>query len=364
VDRVAPLVVRSLLATLAAARLLAPDAACAASDPGLERIAAQNRAYIAARQLGDGALPYSHDAINPYFGNLAVDGLLAWPREGMVARRWFDWYIAHLNHGDANRWHLDATIYVYDVKGGGEIATGNASNVDANPATFASALLAYYRQADGDAAARAFVARSKPVLLALGRVMDAVLDHDLTWDKPDYRVKYLIDNCEVYGGYRDLARLFALLGNADTSAAFDARADAVRGAINTQLWNEADRSYFYDITEKGGADPVDWQQWYRDHGAVSQLFPIIYGVIAPTDPRAIDLYRRFNDAFPHWADLDKPDEFAWTSVSYAAALMGDSARARRYLDAVDQRIGASGYRWPWHIQESGWLLKAAAVLAR
>lgn len=346
----------------AALGALAPPAARSA-DANLERIIEDNRRYIVERQLADGALPDTRDLINPYFANLAISGLLELPSQGAIARKWFNWYLGHLNHGRANRWELDATIYVYDLAHGVERSRGTASNADANPATLLSAMLAFYRT--GDAADRAFIDQRQATLAALAQLMDTLADHDLTWDKPDYRVKYLIDNCQVFRGYLDYGRLLELAGDGAGAARISARAEATRQAINTQLWNEADRSYYYDLAESGKPAAVNWNRWYRENGAVSQLFPILYGVVEPADPRAIDLYDRFNRSFPDWPELVKPDEeFAWTSVSYAAMKMGDPARARRFVEAVDRRIGAAGYRWPWHIEESGWLLRTAVALRR
>ncbi|HUN92229.1 MAG TPA: hypothetical protein VMU33_09240 [Burkholderiaceae bacterium] len=361
---------RRTLATLAVtcAAAAAARGALAAGDDDrvdLERLIQVHRRYILDRQLDDGALPDSHDFINPYFANIAIAGLLDIPDDDArdneaAARRWFTWYLAHADRSDANRWQIRGTIAMYDIRGGSEVARDDASNVDANPGTLLAALLAFARR--GGKAAREFVASNHDELREIADVMVALEDHGLTWVKPDYRVKYLIDNCQVLRGYEDGAQLFRMIDDADGTARFEQHAASLRRAIETRLWNAADQSFYYDLDAHDHGQPVDWTAWYAPRGAVSQLFPLIYGVLDPGDPRAVALYRRFNEAFPRWPDLDKPDEFPWSSVSYAAARMGDVARARRFLAAVERRHGRNGYRWPWHLEESGWVLRAAALV--
>ena len=49
---------------------------------------------------------------------------------------------------------------------------------------------------------------------AIGNVIVQTQNSDgLTWAKPDYQIKYLMDNCEAYRGLRDLASLFGAAFN-------------------------------------------------------------------------------------------------------------------------------------------------------
>jgi hypothetical protein len=89
---------------------------------------------------------------------------------------------------------------------------------------------------------------------------------------------------------------------------------------------------------------------------MTQLAPILHGVIAPSSTQAAGIYSRFNASFPGWTSLSKPDQYPWASVAFVALQMNDAARAGAYRSAVDATYDPH-FAYPWYCAESGWYLR-------
>src|ERR1019366_94133 len=89
----------------------------------------------------------------------------------------------------------------------------------------------------------------------------------------------------------------------------------------------------------------------------AQLFPVLNGVLAPSNSRAIQLYSTFNTNWPHWTTLVFPDQFPWAVVSGAAALMGDTTRVNGYIVTIQNKYVKTGFPYPWYCAESGWFIR-------
>src|SRR5438309_8811545 len=102
---------------------------------------------------------------------------------------------------------LACTIYDFKVSGSTETPTNDADSTDSYAATFLSLAWAYWKT--GDPNARAYIQTLKYPLDCIGGVIvQTKQPNGLTWAKPDYQIQYLMDNCEVYRGLRDLANIF------------------------------------------------------------------------------------------------------------------------------------------------------------
>ncbi len=335
---------------------------CAAAQglgrPFYDSVVAANVAYVNGLQLPDGAITDNRKYIEPYFANEAAIALTLIPGQMPHVRSWMRWYIGHLNQRDI--WGLTGTVYVYNVADGATAASrDNADSTDAYAATFLS--VAFNAWQRGDDVTRSFVRGLMPQLDEIAAVEAQTLQpNGLTWAKPSYQVEYLEDNCQVYRGLSDYAKLLAAVGDKSGSARYAREAQTVYDAIQSTLWVSSQNSYAFFINQKGKlvfATPKT--AWYA---GVAELFPIIYGVIAPTSDRAKDLYQRFNAEFPDWDTLDKPDAFPQANVAYAATLMHDTSRAARYVQTVTAKYQDRGFPWPWHVGESAWLIPTAEQL--
>jgi hypothetical protein len=305
----------------------------------------------------DGAILYGSSAINPYYSNLAAIGMTRNSANYQQVQNWMQWYINHLNWPD--KWGLYGTTYDYDYNNGAETSHNDADSTDSYAATFLSVAWAYY--STGDANAQAYVKTLAYQLDAIGGVIVQTQQSDgLTWAKPDYQIKYLMDNCEAYRGLRDLALLF---GNAFNDTAkqqfYNAKADLMLQGIQGMWMNGSWAVY------KDGIDRLigpNFATWYPD--ATSQMFPVMQGVISPSDSRSIQVYNQFNNAWPGWASLsfNSQDPFPWVMIADAAAAMGDTSRVNTYINAIQNQYVNSGFPWPFYSMEAGWFMRLNAYM--
>lgn len=315
---------------------LAPGAPNPAPAPaGLDR----HFRYLLAARLPTGAIAMTpqHLLINPYFANLAARALLTRPGHLGAVEAWLDWYLANLNP--------DGTIDDFRVVAGQEVPTGRYDSADSYAATYLS-LVAAYRRAGGDPewvrASRAGLEQVAGVLAALTDAGDG-----LTWARPRYPLKLLMDNAEVWAGWQDWADLLLELG--DPAGAAAARQRAARLQASLARFRADDR-YAWALGPLGLRREANPARFYPD--AVAQFFPFALGATA--DPQG---YHRFARAHPAWTELAS-DHFPWLFAAYAAGRAGDR-------EAVAAALAAAGRRYPdlrppWYVAESAWLIRTAA----
>lgn len=326
--------------------------------------------WIASLQFENGAIPtYSKPISNykgkykvvPYFTNIALLGLLEKPEYKDVVKDYMDWYFAHLNQGkgpDAP----DGSVYDYEFETDRltETATQDFDSTDSYASTFLN-VLRKYAEVTGDTA---YVADHKEEILMIASAMLSTQETDgLTWAKPTYKVKYLMDNTEVYKGLKDMEwmaeRIFA---DSTEAAKFKELKEKVHTAIQSELWIENKNMYSPGKTDGGSLLNPDWQTFYAD--ATAQLFPIWTGVIEPNSERAVQLYNSFNEHHPGWPTLDKQDAFPWAMIAYTAALMGDKVRVDQFFQSIEASYVDQDHPWPWYVMESGLTMLAAAKIQK
>ncbi len=299
----------------------------------------------------DGAILYGSSKIVPYYSNLAAIGLTKDPSGYAAVKAWMNWYIGHLNAPD--KWGLSGTIYDYNVSGGIATSTNDADSTDSYAATFLSLAWAFY--GTGDSGAQAYVASIAAQLNEVGSVLlQTQQDDGLTWAKPDYQIKYLMDNCEGYRGLRDAAQLFHALGDSTSESQYAAGADKMLSGIDSMWTNGAWAMYKDGL---GQLTSPNFATWYPD--ATSQLFPVLMEVIPGSDARSQQVYTSFNNAWPDWPTLsyNSQDPFPWVLVGGAAALMGDTTRANTFIGSLQQKYVANNFPWPWYSAEAGWFMR-------
>jgi len=301
----------------------------------------------------DGAILYTPQQIEPYYANIAAIGMTKDPTRMPQVVAWMNWYVNHLNWPD--KWGLYGTTYDYTINNGVEIPTQNADSTDSYAATFLS--LAWNAWKTGDANARSFIAGHSYQLDVIGGVLIQTQQSDgLTWAKPDYQIKYLMDNCEAYRGLRDLASLFQnAFGDSAKAAYYNKAANSMQNGILGMWLNGTWAVYKNDI---GGLAAPNMRTWYAD--ASAQVFPVLMGVVNSSDPRAQQSYAAFNAAWPGWSSLsfNSQDPFPWCLMGTAAAAMGDSARVSSYINTIQNKYQNIGFPWPFYIAEAGWLMRA------
>ena len=313
------------------------------------KIATEEAAWLASLQAENGALlmtsgPSGQFTMNPYFADFAALALLGAGEDYYEnVRRYMDWHFDHLNTAETDYNGVDGTIYDYTITlSNGKVvsekininADGKKSydSTDSYAATFLCVVAKYYEKT-GDLAY--LMAHSQDLRRLLNPIRQT-MDKGLTFAKPDYRIKYLMDNCEVYEGLVAAEKLYTALG------LFELRDEAanlkkqVFDAIEEHMWME--EKGYYEVAlgvNNDSAYDFTWTNFYPC--ATAQVFPIFCGLLAPTDPRSIHLYNKFNEYFSTgerkatWEEMSTPDTFYWGALAYTAALMGDNVRLEKYM---------------------------------
>ena len=306
---------------------------------------------------GDGAILYGSSQINPYYSNLAAIGLTHDPASYGTVQSWMQWYVNHLNRPD--KWGLYGTMYDYDYSNGTETSHDTADSTDSYAATFLSLAWAFYQT--GDASAQNYIKTLGSQLDSIGGVLIQTQQSDgLTWAKPDYQIKYLMDNCEAYRGLRDLASLFQSgFGDPSKAAYYNAAADRMLEGING-MWMNGSWAVYKD--NGGNLAAPGMGTWYPD--ATSQVFPVLMGVVPASDARSAQVYGNFNTAWPGWPTMsyNSQDPFPWILVGDAAALMGDTARVATFAQSIETKYVSKGFPWTFYSAEAGWFLRLNAYM--
>lgn len=299
-----------------------------------------------------GALIYTPQELNPYYANIAAIGMTKDPARMPQVVSWMNWYINHLNWPD--KWGLYGTTYDYTVSNGVPIATNNADSTDSYAATFLS--LVWNAWESGNSSARSTILGLSYQLDVIGGVIIKTQQSDgLTWAKPDYQIKYLMDNCEAYRGLRDLASTFQnAFGDTTKAAYYNAAADTMLKGILGMWMNGTWAVYKDDI---GRLAAPNMTTWYAD--ASAQIFPVLMGVVSSSDPRAQQAYAALNAAWPGWPALsfNSQDPFPWALIAQGAAAMGDKGRVSTYINNVQNKYVKSGFPWPFYNAEAGWFMR-------
>jgi hypothetical protein len=317
------------------------------TDPATAAAIARDARWILRAQLPDGAIAthLDHAAIWPYLGNYAAIGLVEATRRAgdrrylQAAWRWLAWYQAH----------QDARGFVTDYRrsGGVMVSTGDMDSTDAYAGTFLLAARAALR-ASGDRARLATLRRG--IGLAV-RAIEATQDRDgLTWAKPSWRVKYLMDQAETYAGLRAASDLALALDDPALAGRATDDADRLRAGV-AALWNPATGAYDWAKHDTGARQRTNWRVLYPD--ALQQVWAVAFGLVDPE--RASWLVARFGVAQPRW---DRPMATAvydngrravgyWALVGWAYARIGQPQRAHDAAARIRAAAAVTRRQWPF-----------------
>ena len=332
--------------------------------------------WLASLQLPNGAIPmtYAPDGelrVNPYFADFAVLALLDDAEKySNIALKYMDWHFAHLNTAESDFNGLDGTIYDYVVTmENGKIVEEKVSvpedadsydSTDSYAATFLRVVNKYMKKT-GDVT---YVSEHTDELERIADVMYATLHNGLTFAKPNHRVKYLMDNCEVYEGAVAASEIFDALANdgensyKEFAEKYADLAETVKEKINTKLWNFVGGYYTAGMTYLNIPTSIfSWNTYYPC--ATAQLFPITCGIISPETERAQNLYQKFCDSY-NWEAFEYPDDFYWGHNVLAAAMMNDVDSVTVYMTNYKKIMET--HSWPLYNADSARTAMAAYVM--
>lgn len=318
-------------------------------------------AWLASLQLENGAIPMTYMdngilTVNPYFADFAALALLGGGEAYHDAvKAYILWHFQHLNTAEKDYNGLDGTIYDYTVRiENGRLAdeqvamksSGKPSydSVDSYAATFLCVLAEYYSQT-GD---KVLLQENAGDIQRIFTCLASLFDNGLTWSKPDYRIKYLMDNCEVYEGLAAAERLFGeALDAPELAGSAAALKEQLAQALEESMWREEG---FYEaaVGEDGFSSyAFTWDSFYPC--ATAQLMVISCGLAEPDHPRAIQIYNSFNAHYSTgekkhtWEELSIPDNFFWGSIVCAAACMEDDYRVETYMQTYQKAMRTHAY---------------------
>lgn len=301
--------------------------------------------FLRSLQLRGGAIvsDVTRQRVEPYVGNYAAWGLARAARFTgdsaylNSALRWLGWYQSRM---DAN-----GVVHDQRVVRGYPVPVKDEDSVDATSGVFLLAVREVARAVPESARPKVLDAFRPGIAKAVAAI-EALRDSDgLTWAKPTWPVKYLMDNAEAYGGLLAADELGQLLGDqALTAAARDGASRARTGVAS--LWNPQTGAYDWAEHGDGFRQPANWDVLYPD--AVEQAWAVAYGLVEPD--RASALMARFLSAQPLW---DRPTATAtyWDGVPYPHPV-GFWPVAGWALRAVGDDAGASAAAA--HIRDGAW----------
>jgi hypothetical protein len=184
----------------------------------------------------------------------------------------------------------------------------------------------------------------------------------LTWAKPTWRVKYLMDNAEAYAGEVAARELGSALGDPVVVVT------ALQGALHSKaglltLWNQSTQAYDWAKHANGYRQPTDWNVLYPD--AVEQTWAVAFGIADPALSRV--LMARFAQAQPNW---DRPMATAtywdgtpyqhrvdfWPVAGWAFQMVGDGGRAAAGAAHIREGAWAINRQYPFTAGTQGQLI--------
>jgi hypothetical protein len=334
--------------------IVAPTASASASTATRTNIA-DDANWLLQGQLPDGAIAWYVDKghISPYLANYAAMGLAEARKQtgsrtySDAAWSWLRWYAGHQ---DANGFVTD-----YDVDAAGvETSTGDEDSTDAYAGTYLSAVRSTYLVDANKTNLRSLHAS---IAAAVGAI-EATQDNDgLTFAKPTWPVKYLMDQTEAYLGLRSAADVAGTLGDPVLRNRALADASALQAGIDT-LWDAPTGAY--DWAKSGGVNTTDWSVLYPD--AMEQAW--IAGSNAISGSRAGQLVTTLQAAQPAWSS---PTALAnmngatgpvgyWPVAGWALLHLGLYGQAADAAASIRSAAINANREWPFTTGNAGELI--------
>jgi hypothetical protein len=293
--------------------------------------------------------------LNPYFASIAGLSLAHNPKYFHLIKRYLKWYISHLNLPD--KFGENGTVYDYFVKSNHElISTYDYDSYDSYPAVFLSLCIKYLEfSKDYDF----FTYNSQKLDLIVNSLINTFDKDFLTFAKPNYKVKYLMDNCEVKAGLKDAISLYEMAYK-DSSLLDKLKYYYINNSesIEKLFWNN--EFYYYEIDSLGKKYYPNNKKFYPD--ASSQLFVLLHNIIDCNSQRAKNIYNNFVLNFPDIESLEASDDFPNVYIAYISCIMKDFDRAKEYLIHYYKKYIKNNNVWPWYSVEASYFIRSFLYL--
>lgn len=340
-----------------------------------------------ALQFNNGAYKsYSKSSskVVPYFNCKGLFGLVndipSLPR----IKKYIEWHFNHINSQDVAG-HV-GTIYDYSITDSEEKIYDPETLYDSadSYASLFFILLDLYYQKTGDAD----IIKSNQDKLELAvKCLDNMYTFEdsgknLTVTKPQYKVYYLMDNCESYGGYNSLSNIYKnVFNNTQKSNFYKQRAEELKESIQEKLWNEnisnpEFSSYDWAYHNESYTGLLIERTYYPY--VMCQIYPILYDVVDPDTQRGQHLYYlhsyysdsardgskmwyKYNNpgGYPHFGSLIVALKYNQTTFDtlqpgYPIDVKYEIEQA---ISTIREDFNTNSYDYRWDIAERGYLLR-------
>jgi hypothetical protein len=168
----------------------------------------------------------------------------------------------------------------------------------------------------------------------------------LTYCHPNYKVKYLMDVCEVYHQLKALAGIFAMLDSSIEERVSDGNfasykvwnyhflsenykqiAEDMKESI-LSWWNDDEKWYYWAKDVNGRKQKCRWDKMYPD--TQEQIWPMLWYVTSPDMKQSIEVWENLNQNHPKWHETD----LEWPSTSNVAIKMQDFEKAEIHIARI------------------------------
>ena len=320
---------------------------------------------LAAPSYYDGGAAYYK--VEPYFAHNGVRGLLhtGFANRFIVARNWFNWYLAHLNS------HYNCYNYYYNSSGSIQTACPPASTgiacydidaQDSDAAVFCGIAYEYFLYSGDTAWFNNTGVRTKLEGM-MNFVIDSLIQNNhLSIAKTSWAVQYTMDNSEVFWGLKSMAAIENnIYQDATMAAYYNNKADLMQQAIQTLLYNSGTDSYKWALNMD--ISPLCWYGCGDLGGVTATVFPQLFGIDSYCNARSIDQRTTLNNSFDGSPNTDwtsqNVETFIWANIGYTFAAAGDTLHGFAQADyAID--LFQTPYSYPpCYVSDAGYLLMTA-----
>ncbi len=287
-------------------------------------------------QLADGGFRMSTDGekawIVPYFGNIAAMALLSAhnnceraPDDLLRVKRWLQWYAAHQA--------ADGTIDDYFGTIKRTTSTGDRDSTDSYASTFLQTIWRYWQATHDENSLPSLRAAAAKALDAIALTTDP--RDGLTFAKPGYPTKYVMDNVEVCVGLDEGAQFFAATGAKAEAARARQMLERSRGGL-ARFWSAEAGCFAWAMDAYGGRS-FGLSEWYPE--AVVALF-----TVAHVDPPPPALWDRLKQQFEEKSDAGVSPDW-WLRAALRVTSPEDQTRYRQAVAAFVHRMAREPQRY-------------------
>ena len=330
--------------------------------------------WLWSQQLPNGAFAfYYHNngevSVNPYFSETVAIALINYDNSKDSKKKiekYFDWHFSHLNNKTYDINNLEGTIYDYKYKlNNGKIIEESTSkkydSTDSYAALFLKALADYAKNFVIDKT-KGYILNNANSINQIVNVILSTMVYDYSYAKPNYKIIYLMDNCEVYSGLKSAEFLYSniIKTRNDLLKSVKYKIEYFDNNFDKDWWKN---DHYASILNKDRSEYTHinftYSQFYPS--ATSQLLPFNFELIDPfSNEHAQIVYKKMGEYWK-WEEMDyfkrNESDFYWTNFALFASVFKDQKKLDKYLIEY-QKIVDNGRKYPLYSSESGKILFA------